>query len=283
MLKQYRDYLMSKGVRRLTANGYAGDVSIFARWFEDTTGEVFAPGNVTAIDVREYISYLSNVRRQKPATVVRKVRALKNFFDWLVGTGRVKANPVAGVHLPKETKRPPKSLTEQELYRIRRAVCKAGNPRDIAVFELLANAGLRVSELCSLEIEDVVLSERKGKLAVRGKGNKYREVPLNVQVRKAIRQYLEVRPLSDSNRLILGERGPMTPSGVYRLLRKYADAVGVHVSPHMLRHTFATRLLREAGADLVTVKELLGHQNVNTTAMYTKPSAQDMADAVDRL
>jgi len=107
-LEQYRDYLMSKGASRHTANDYAGDVSIFVRWLEDSTGETFAPESVTTIDVREYISYLANVRRQKLATVDRKVRALKNFFDWLVGTGRVKANPVMGVRLPRETKRPPK-------------------------------------------------------------------------------------------------------------------------------------------------------------------------------
>jgi len=132
-------------------------------------------------------------------------------------------------------------------------------------------------------MRDVVLSERKGKVAVRGKGNKYREVPLNVQVRKAVRRYLEVRLASDSNRLILGERAPMTPSGVYRLLQKYADAAGVLMSPHMLRHTFATRLLREARADLVTVKELLGHRDIKTTAIYTKPGIQDMAEAVEKL
>lgn len=169
------------------------------------------------------------------------------------------------------------------MYRIRRAVYKAGKPRDIVAFELLANAGLRVSELCRLEIEDVVLSERKGKVVVRGKGNKYREVPLNVEARKAIRQYLEVRPVSDSNRLILGERGRMTPSGVYRLLQRYASAAGMHVSPHILRRAFATRLLKEVGADLVTVKELLGHQDINMTAIYTRPGMQDMAEAVEKI
>jgi len=118
---------------------------------------------------------------------------LKNFFDWLAGTAEVKANPVVEAHLPRETKRPPKSLTERDLYRIRRAVYKTDNPRDIAVFELLGNAGLRVSELCFLDVGDVVLSERKGKVAVRGKGNKYREVSLNAQARKTVRRYLEVR------------------------------------------------------------------------------------------
>lgn len=89
---------------------------------------------------------------------------------------------------------------------------------------------------------------------------------MNLEARTALSSYLEVRPASDCKELILGERGPMTPSGVYRMLQKYADAAGVHVSPHVLRHTFATRLLREAEADLVTVKELLGHQDINTTA-----------------
>lgn len=283
MLEEYRNYLISRSASPLTVEGYVSDVALFARRLEEATGEIFSPENVTPVDVREYVSYLTAVKRQKPASVARKVRALKNFFDWLVGTGRVKANPVVGINLPREARRPPKSLTEQELYRIRRAVYRADNARDIAVFELLANTGLRVSELCSLELGDIVLSERKGKVAVRGKGNKYREVPLNAQARKAVKMYLEVRPASDCKKLILGERGPMTPSGVYRLLRKYADAAGVRVSPHMLRHTFATRLLREAGADLVTVKELLGHQDVNTTAIYTKPSAEDMEDAVGKL
>lgn len=283
MFQEYRDYLASRTSSSQTARGYASDVTFFARWFENTLGETFSPDRITPVDVREYVSYLTAVKRQKPASIARKVRVLKNFFDWLVGTGRVKANPVVGINLPREARRPPKSLTEQELYKIRRAVYRADNARDIAVFELLANTGLRVSELCSLEVGDIVLSERKGKVAVRGKGNKYREVPLNAQARKAVRGYLEVRPVSECNRLILGERGPMTPSGVYRLLRKYANAAGVRVSPHMLGHTFATRLLREAGADLVTVKELLGHQDINTTAIYTKPSAQDMEEAVDKL
>ena len=99
-------------------------------------------------------------------SVARKARALKNFFDWLVGTGWVKVNPVVGVNLPREARRPPKSLTEQELYRIRRAVYRADNARDIAVFELLANTGLRVSELCSLEVGDIVYSEALSNLTV---------------------------------------------------------------------------------------------------------------------
>jgi len=102
-------------------------------------------------------------------------------------------------------------------------------------------------------------------------------------VRKAVREYLEVGPLSGFTKLILGEKGPMTPSAVYRLLQKYADAAGVHISPHMLRYTFATRLLREARADLMTVKELLGHQEINATAIYTQPGMQDMAEAVENL
>ena len=176
MLEEYRDYLISRSASPLTVEGYVSDVALLHDGLRRLRAK-YSPENVTPVDVREYVSYLTAVKRQKPASVARKVRALKNFFDWLVGTGRVKANPVVGINLPREARRPPKSLTEQELYRIRRAVYRADNARDIAVFELLANTGLRVSELCSLELGDIVLSERKGKVAVRGKGNKYREVP----------------------------------------------------------------------------------------------------------
>jgi len=157
-------------VSQHTANGYAGDVSIFARWFEDTTGETVAPENVTTVDVREYISYLTNVRCQKPASVARKVRALKNFFDWLVGTGSAKANPATGVRLPRETKRPPKSLTDQELYRVRRAVYRAGNPRDVTVLNCLAIpvSGYRNFVHCSWRISSCLSAREKSLSGARG-------------------------------------------------------------------------------------------------------------------
>ncbi len=132
---------------------------------------------------------------------------------------------------------------------------------------------------------------RVGKAAVevqpgfdRGKGNQYREVPLNLEVRRAVADYLATRPgVTEGEPLFVGQRGPMTPSGIWRVLQGYAKVAGATVSPHVLRHTFATRLLRTAGADLVTVKELLGHEKLETTAIYTKPREEDMLATVERL
>jgi site-specific recombinase XerD len=258
------------------------DVRSFARWFSDMLGEEFSSSPVTPVDMREYFAAM---RDRKPATLARKLRALNSFFRWAQSAGLVKSNPVSGVKAPREQRRAPKALSEQELHRLKRAVYRAGKPRDIAMFELLSNAGLRVGELCALRVGDVYLSERKGKVTVRrGKGNKYREVPLNIETRKALAAYLSTRPGADpDDPLLVGQRGAMTPSGVWRALQSYAREAGVAVSPHVLRHTFATRLLRKAGTDLVTVKELLGHEKLETTAIYTKPREEDMLATIERL
>jgi integrase/recombinase XerC len=152
------------------------------------------------------------------------------------------------------------------------------------VVVVLLNTGLRASELCGLKLSDLELSERRGRLHVRGKGDKARTVPLNAGVREALREWLSVRPAAADDRLFIGRRGPLTPSGVWRIVTKLARRAGLEdVHPHALRHTFATRLLREAGADLVTVAELLGHESVNTTARYTRPSEKDLQAALERL
>ncbi len=282
MFEQYCKCLAEARVSTATIKGYLSDVRSFVRWFSETLGEEFAPSGVTPVDVREYFAAM---RDQKPATLARKLRALNSFFRWAQSVGLVKLNPVSGIKTPREQRRPPKAVSEQELHRLKRAVYRAGKPRDIAMFELLSNAGLRVGELCALRVGDVCLSERKGKVAVRrGKGNKYREVPLNIETRKALVAYLSTRPGADPNEpLLVGQRGAMTPSGVWRTLQSYARAAGVAVSPHVLRHTFATRLLRKAGADLPTVRDLLGHEKLETTAIYTKPREEDMEAAVERL
>ncbi|MBE3519183.1 MAG: tyrosine-type recombinase/integrase [Firmicutes bacterium] len=135
------------------------------------------------------------ISEQKPATLARKLRALNSFFRWAETVGLVKSNPVSGIGVPREQRRPPKALSDQELHRPKRAVYRMGKPRDIAMFELLSNAGLRVGELCALRVGDIRLSERKGKVLVRrGKENKYLEVPLNLQARRAVVNYLATRP-----------------------------------------------------------------------------------------
>jgi len=283
MLELYHEYLVKKGKSPHTIKNYISDLMQFQKWFEESTGEQFSPGKITEIDVRSYRSYLINIRQLKPSSIKRKLEAIRKFLDWTVKQDIISKNPAKEVEAPASVTLPPRSLSEKDFFRLRRSFYKGGNERDIAIFEVLANTGIRVSELCSLKLSDVQISERKGKLIVRyGKGQKYREVPLNSDARKALNEYLKSRADENNERLFLGERGPLTPSGVFRIIKRYARDAGVEVSPHQLRHTFARRLL-QSGADIVTVQQILGHANLNTTAVYLKPGYGEQEEAVEKI
>lgn len=145
------------------------------------------------------------------------------------------------------------------------------------MLNLLLYTGLRVSECAALRVEDVVLNGKDPRVIVRsGKGRKYREVPLHKTARQALEAYLAVRSADGGDALFLGQRGALSARGMQFRIAALAEAAGVEgVTPHVLRHTFATRLLREAGTDLVTVAALPGHASIATTQIYTQPSASD--------
>ena len=149
----------------------------------------------------------------------------------------------------------------------------------------MRHTGLRVSELCSLQLQDVEVTERKGKVIVRsGKGRQYREIPLNLDVRRALTEYLAIRPNVTDQHVFIGQRkNGLTDSAIQDMLSKYGQMAGLaHISPHVLRHTFG-RTLIDRKADLPTVQQLMGHKRIDSTVRYTKPSAQDLEAAVARL
>jgi len=141
-----------------------------------------------------------------------------------------------------------------------------------------------VGELTALALDDLALSDRAGQLTVRsGKGGKYREVPLNAEARRALRDYLQARPMVEASLLFMGQRGALTSSAVRKIVEKYGRKAGVEtVTPHVLRHSCARALL-DAGVDLVAVAALLGHEDLKTTVIYTKPSARDLERAVEKI
>jgi len=283
VLESYREYLLTKGKSPHTVKNYISDLQQFADWFLESAGEQLSPDKVTEVDLREYRSYLMGGKRLKPASIKRKLEAIRKYLDWVVQQEIIAKNPAKEVSAPASVPVPPRSLSDRDFYRLRRSFHKEGNKRDIAIFEILANTGIRVSELCSLKLSDIQISERKGKLIVRsGKGQKYRGVPLNNDARKALGDYLKSRSDEKDEHIFLGERGPLTPSGVFRIIKKYADETGVEVSPHQLRHTFARRLIR-VGTDIVTVQQILGHANLNTTSVYLKPNFNEQEEAVERI
>jgi integrase/recombinase XerD len=282
---QFLTRLAQEEAAAKTVANYKSDLGLFARWFRDTTGEDFAAAAVTPTDLRDYRAFLLTAKRSSPATVNRHLAALKRFFRYALAMGWVAEDPTAVVKGIATVPVAPKALAKREVDKLLRAAERHGSKRDLAILSVLRHTGLRVGELTNLRLADVAIGERKGEVVVRsGKGSKYRVVPLNLDARRAIGAYLEVRPRVVDTHLVVGQRGTgLTPRAVEKLVEKYARLAGLpDVSPHTLRHTFGKHALA-AGVDLVTVSRLLGHDRLETTAIYTTPSATDLEHAVAKL
>jgi site-specific recombinase XerD len=244
---------------------------------------------VTPTDIREYRSYLLNVKARKAATVNRHLAAIRKFCQWAHGTGRIRELPTEGVKGVASSPTAPRWLPKRDVDRLLREAEREPSlykgKRNLALLLFLRHTGLRVSELAGLRLRDVESSERKGQVLVRsGKGSKQRTVPLNVDVRRALEAYLKVRPSTKDDHVFIGQRDVgLKSQAIENVVKKYADRAGLSdVTPHTLRHSMAKHLL-EAGEDLVTVGRLLGHERIETTARYTTPSARDLERAVSRL
>ena len=272
-----------------TVKHYLSDLRQFVAWFETRTGESFALDVVTEYDVRDWRDHLAATL--KPASVNRKLAALSALYRWAEETGRVERDPTRYVNGVAQQPTAPKALSEQELTRIMRKAHQAGNKRDIALLELLAATGLRASEVAGLKVRDLELNERSGWVTVRGKGRKQRRVPMNARARRALREYLEERghppagsETAGGSLFLTQKHTAMTPYAVWYTVKKYAKAAGIeNVSPHTFRHTVATRLVRDPAVDLVTAATFLGHSRLDTTARYSQPSEEDLAEAAERL
>jgi site-specific recombinase XerD len=284
-LQAFAQALEREGKRPATVASYLSDLRSFAAWFAQTNDETLTPQGITPLDVRAYKAYLLTVARFKPATVNRHLASLSRYCAWARAQGLLVEDPAAEIKGVRQVRPAPKALSPAQLRRLLREVQKGGRPRDIALIELLANTGLRVGEVAQLTLADLEISPRKGLVTVRsGKGAKYRQVPLNADVRRALGEYLATRPNGVGESLFISQRGcGLTSSAIWRLVKRYGQRAGLDISPHTLRHTFGTRLVRSQAVDLVTVATLMGHESLDTTAIYTRPSQEDMADAVERL
>ena len=266
ILQDYRNYLMIE--RRMSPNtvaSYCHDVEAFL----NSNGA--ANSSVTASDIE---SYLGSIKVSKRSSA-RILSALRSCFDWCVQEGQTKDNPAALVDSPKLGKYLPAVLSVDEVSAIMDSVdlkAPAGK-RDRAILEVLYGCGLRVSEAASLRISKINFED--GFVDVIGKGDKQRLVPLGEMAADAIRAYLEDRPLPYSRAqediLFLNKFGkPLSRVSIFNMVKKQAMIAGIHkeISPHTFRHSFATHLI-ENGADLRIVQEMLGHESILTTEIYT--------------
>ena len=281
----FLDDLRRQDLAARTIASYEGDLRAFAGWFTQTTGEPFSPQAVTPTDVLDYKAFLRTVQHRQAATVNRQLAALRKFFRWAQAAGHVADVPTLSVKSAPTGARVLKSLTTREVGRLIRAAEKSKNKRDLAIVLTLRHTGMRVGELCALRLPDVTTSERKGSVLIRsGKGDTDRRIPLNNDVRGALADYRAVRPAVADDHVFIGQRGePLQAEAVQLIVRKYARQADLQgVTPHSLRHTFAKHVL-DAGGDLTTVSRLLGHARLETTAIYTQPTALDLDAAVRRL
>ncbi|MBU1751916.1 MAG: tyrosine-type recombinase/integrase [Chloroflexi bacterium] len=281
----FETYLREQGRSPQTIRAYLSDLAAFEAWFTRTNdGEELCLEHITSLDVQQYRQHLLDTEA-KPATVNRRLAGLRALGRWAEEERKLD-NFARRLKCARTMPYRPKALSRNELNRLIREVLKANHTRDLAVVLLLAQVGLRVGEVARLEVKDIDLGERKGIVTIRaGKGAKYREVPLNKDVRAALRAWLDERPADAGEALFVGQRGePLGASGITYLVRKYAKAARLNsVSPHTLRHTFATQLLDASGHDLRLVQHLLGHSRIETTARYLKPSAEAALEALEKL
>ena len=261
-----------------TTSAYASDVKQFEEWISRL--KIDTPQLVTRDLVRQYISFLTTSQKAK-RSVTRKLAAIRRYFAWHIRNGTLKTDPTTGVRTPSGTGRLPKVLTKEQLN----ALLSCNDPdvpewkssRDTALIELLYGSGLRVSEVCSIDLDNI--NDRNNTVIVMGKGAKQRQIPVSEPSVLAVKHWLRFRHevmCQETYALFLNARGyRLAPRDVRRIIDERA-LTPTH--PHALRHTYATHLL-DNGADLRAVQELLGHSDVATTQRYTQVSKERLKSA----
>jgi integrase/recombinase XerD len=271
---RFVDFLtLEQGAAALTNEAYERDITRFAT-FALVKG-AHDPGAIAPRLLRDYVYHMKDLGLA-PASIRRNISAIRTYYRFLLAEGRAEKDPSERLETPRGWRTLPGVLTVDEAERLIKAV-GLEEPlafRDRALFELAYGAGLRVSEWLSTQVKDVLLND--GIVRVFGKGSKERLVPIGRSAIGAVAVYLrELRPKLDrgesQGKLFLNARGaPLTRMGAWKILKKYVQKAGITrpVSPHTLRHSFATHLL-EGGADLRAVQEMLGHADISTTQIYT--------------
>jgi integrase/recombinase XerC len=301
MIDEYKTHLENEDLSALTIIGYVADTRLFMEWFKKNNREDFALENVTPSDVREYRQHLQDIEKRKASTVNRKLAALAALMRWALKTKQIVMDPTENVRSVKQSVAAPRWLDKHEQFALQRAIEKdlqlaqlryprryVTRRRDASLILFLLHTGLRLSEVVALELNDIQISERKGSVLVRrGKGNKERSVPLNSEARKAIQDWLAIRPqVSDTFIWIAVEASAedgISGRTVQRILQRYAqDAELQELTPHILRHSFAKNLANK-NVGLEKIAALLGHASLNTTRIYVTPDTRDLEHAVEQL
>ena len=276
-----------------TIRVYLHDLSVFQNWLD----EVFdaSPPSILQIGTAELAAfrhYLLKEKSQRPATVNRRIQSLRLFFYWLQEAHDIKDNPAEHLRYVRYIRRSqPSAMNRQEVIAMLNAASNSPHgmaKRNTALVQLMLQTGLRVGEVAALGYGDIYLAARSGWVQVRtGKGLKFRQIPLNVTARRTLRDYLDTQEtISDDSPVFLSKRKTRISvraiQNVITELAQKAQINRISVSTHTLRHTFAANYLKSNPGKLVELAVLMGHESLDTTAIYTLPSQADLSDDLER-
>lgn len=299
------DLIVIKGCNKSTADGYATDLWLFFRYMVAKDNGLSSPadleknfdmsyinaefiGKISLKDVNEFLAYCNNDRANSATTRARKASAIRGFFKYVADKmNYIDKNPVSQLQVASPKKKMPKYLTLEESRSLLAAVDGENKIRDFCILTLFLNCGLRLAELVNLNVTDINFEEEK--MLVTGKGDKERMVYLNSSCISALKDYLSVRPHnqlkgSDRNALFISRLNKrIGRQAVQLMVYHYLEKIGLdgqHYSVHKLRHTAATLLYQHGNADVLLLKEMLGHENLSTTEIYTHIENKQLRDAV---
>jgi integrase/recombinase XerD len=273
IIDQFIDHLwLEDGLSKNTLNSYRFDLSIFVSWLAETKKIELL--DVSELEIQEFLAF--KFPTSKSRSISRLLATLRRFFRFLLRENKIKEDPTLKIQTPKIPKSLPKSLSEDEVEGLLKApdIKTAVGMRDRSMLELLYACGLRVSELVGIQLTEVILND--GVIRVTGKGSKTRLVPMGEEAVDWIKKYLAESRQNILNKqtskflFVTNRGGEMTRQAFWYLIKKYALMANINkpMSPHILRHAFATHLINH-GADLRVVQMLLGHSDISTTQIYT--------------
>jgi integrase/recombinase XerC len=290
---RFKKYLAKQDLSQRTINGYLDDLHFFSAWYEEIQHKKMDWAQITEFELQTFRQYLVNGKRQKVSSVNRRIQALKRFFNWANDKGLLThENPIDHVRFMRR-KAPiqPQALSKTDVHNLLRTAGQSSHglsKRNYAVLQLMLQSGLRIGEVIKLRFCDITLQARSGSVnVVDAKGHKSREVPLNITARHALQNYFKQCKNKDPSGPVFHSKRQKAlslrsmQSMIHNLVTR-AKLTQLGVSAHTLRHTFATNYLRANPNQLVELAQLLGHDSLNTTAIYTKSSQTQLAEAVEK-
>ena len=281
-LRSFFNFLIiEKGLSKNTVKAYKTDIKGFIKWINKNNKQSLL--NIKETSVNQYISYLFSLKL-KSSSVNRKISSLKSFYLFLLKKKLIRYSPFSEVISPKQEKYLPASMSESEVEKLLNSpdASKEIEQRDKAMIEMLYATGMRISELINLRITDIDMN--RSVIKVMGKGSKERLIPFGESASEALSNYLKIRKDSPSKEVFISNRGKkISRVAFWQRIKVYLlrENLKISISPHTLRHAFATHLLNR-GADLRSVQLLLGHSDLSTTQIYTHIAKQRLGDVLKK-